>query len=104
MQCAPMLVCAIQGFSPHGRLRATGGRRMTIAIRTALCCIAGLLFGVAAVRAEYPERPIRLIVGFGAGGPTDIPARFIADKLGALLKQTVVVENRTGASGLLATR
>jgi len=77
---------------------------MPIAIRTALCCIAVLPFGVAAVRAEYPERPIRLIVGFGAGGPTDIPARFIADKLGALLKQSIVVENRTGASGMLATR
>jgi len=77
---------------------------MTNAIRTVLCCIAGLLVGMVAARAEYPERPIRLIVGFGAGGPTDIPARFIADKLGALLKQNVVVENKTGASGLLATR
>jgi tripartite-type tricarboxylate transporter receptor subunit TctC len=55
-------------------------------------------------RAEHPERPIRLIVSFGAGGPTDIPARFIADKLGARLKQNIVVENKTGASGLLATR
>jgi tripartite-type tricarboxylate transporter receptor subunit TctC len=77
---------------------------MTTAIRTALCCIAGLLVGVGAAQAEYPERPIRLIVGFGAGGPTDIPARFIADKLGTLLKQNVVVENKTGASGMLATR
>lgn len=54
--------------------------------------------------AEYPVRPIKLIVGFGAGGPTDIPARYIADKLGAILKQNVVVENRTGATGMLATR
>ena len=47
---------------------------------------------------------MRLVVGFGAGGPTDIPARFIADKLGTILKQRVVVENKPGAAGMLATR
>src|SRR5262249_31517161 len=41
---------------------------------------------------------------FGAGGPTDIPARFIGDKLGTLLGQRVVVENKPGAGGMLATR
>ena len=53
---------------------------------------------------SYAQRPVRLIVGFGAGGPTDIPARFIADKLGTILKQRVVVENKPGAAGMLATR
>jgi tripartite-type tricarboxylate transporter receptor subunit TctC len=77
---------------------------MKPAVRTALCGMIALLIGAAPARAEYPERPVRLVVGFGAGGPTDIPARFIADKLGALLKQNVVVENKTGASGMLATR
>jgi len=52
----------------------------------------------------YPDRPIRLVVGFGAGGPTDIPARFIADKLGAALGQPVVVENKPAAGGVVATR
>ena len=52
----------------------------------------------------YPTRPVRLVVGFGAGGPTDIPARFIADKLGTLLGQRVIVENKPGAAGMLATR
>jgi tripartite-type tricarboxylate transporter receptor subunit TctC len=58
----------------------------------------------AADAQSYAQRPVRLIVGFGAGGPTDIPARFIADKLGTILKQRVVVENKPGAAGMLATR
>ena len=75
--------------------------------RFVLAAFAGwIVAGNHAASAQdwYPDRPVRLIVGFGAGGPTDIPARFIASKLGDLLKQTVVVENRTGASGVLATR
>jgi tripartite-type tricarboxylate transporter receptor subunit TctC len=58
----------------------------------------------AAAQDTYPSRPVRLVVGFGAGGPTDIPARFIADKLGTLLGQRIIVENKTGAAGMLATR
>jgi len=58
----------------------------------------------AAPAQDYPNRPVRLVVGFAAGGPTDIPARFIADKLGPMLGQRVVVENKTGAGGMLATR
>jgi tripartite-type tricarboxylate transporter receptor subunit TctC len=52
----------------------------------------------------YPTRPIRLIVGFAAGGSTDLPARYVADKLGNLLGQRVTVENKGGAAGMLATR
>ena len=52
----------------------------------------------------YPTRPIRLVVGFAAGGSTDIPARYVADKLGNLLGQRVAVENKGGAAGMLATR
>jgi tripartite-type tricarboxylate transporter receptor subunit TctC len=52
---------------------------------------------------DYPTRPIRIIVGFTAGGPTDIPIRFIADKLGAALGAPVVVENKPGAGSMLAT-
>jgi tripartite-type tricarboxylate transporter receptor subunit TctC len=58
----------------------------------------------AASAADYPARPIRLVVGFSAGGPTDIPARFVAEKLGERLGQRVVVENKPAAAGMLATR
>ena len=57
-----------------------------------------------AIAADYPTKPIRLVVGFGAGGPTDIPARFIADKLSERLGQRVVVENKPAAAGMIATR
>jgi len=54
--------------------------------------------------AEYPDRPIKLIVPFAAGAGTDAVARFTAQKLEEQLKQPVVVENRVGASGAIGTQ
>ncbi|HZP79423.1 MAG TPA: tripartite tricarboxylate transporter substrate-binding protein [Pseudolabrys sp.] len=60
---------------------------------------------VAPAQAQsYPDRPIKFIVGFGSGGPTDIVARVLADQLSGILKQKVIVENKPGASGNLATQ
>ena len=77
-------------------------------MRSTLCCaLASIaLAGIVGASAQdtYPSRPIRLVVGFGAGGPTDIPARFVAEKLGDVLGQRVIVENKPAASGMLAAR
>jgi tripartite-type tricarboxylate transporter receptor subunit TctC len=54
-------------------------------------------------RAEWPnDRPIRVIVGFGAGGGTDIVARIVSDHLSKALHQSIVVENKPGAGGVIA--
>src|SRR5690348_10313941 len=50
-----------------------------------------------------PDRPIRILVGFAAGGSTDTTARLVAQALGAALNQSVVVENRVGAGGNIAS-
>jgi tripartite-type tricarboxylate transporter receptor subunit TctC len=52
--------------------------------------------------ASFPERPLRMIVGFSAGGGTDVVARILAQKMSESIGQSVLVENRTGASGLIA--
>src|SRR3954470_16989881 len=52
--------------------------------------------------AQYPAKPVRLIVGYAAGSSTDIVGRVMADRLSAYWKQPVVVETRAGAAGNLA--
>src|SRR5437773_7109532 len=65
----------------------------------ALLCVSAS----AAAQESFPNRPIRLLVGFAPGGSTDASARVLAHRLGALLGQPVVVENRGGAGGHIAT-
>jgi tripartite-type tricarboxylate transporter receptor subunit TctC len=67
----------------------------------AFLCLIGI---VRAQNAAYPNRPIKMLVGFAAGGGTDVAARIIAQKMSEILGQSIVVENRTGASGLLAAQ
>ena len=62
---------------------------------------AVLAFCAGAAAAQYPDRPLKLVVPYSAGGAADAQARLVAQKLGARLGQTVVVENKPGASGTI---
>jgi tripartite-type tricarboxylate transporter receptor subunit TctC len=75
-----------------------------LARTVSLVCSLLFAFAAAAQERNFPDKPIRLVVGFTAGGPTDLPARFIAERLGTALGQPVVVENRPGASGQIAAQ
>jgi tripartite-type tricarboxylate transporter receptor subunit TctC len=66
-----------------------------------LAAIAGAVPGAA---ADYPSRPITLVVPYPAGGGNDVIARIVADKMSAQLGQRIVVENKGGAGGTIATR
>jgi tripartite-type tricarboxylate transporter receptor subunit TctC len=78
-------------------LRVVPGLALTLALG---------LFGSAAQaqNAGYPNHPIRMLVGFAAGGGTDVAARVVAQQMSKILGQTIVVENRPGASGLIAAQ
>jgi len=60
-----------------------------------------LITSLDALAQAYPAKPIRLVVGYTTGGPTDTTARMVAQKLSELVGQPVIVENRAGASGTL---
>ncbi|MFW7347869.1 MULTISPECIES: tripartite tricarboxylate transporter substrate binding protein [unclassified Pigmentiphaga] len=71
-------------------------------IRVLVMLGALAVFNHAAQAQDYPDRPLRLVVPFSAGGVTDLVARIYAGELGKGLGQTVVVENKTGAAGAVA--
>ena len=68
--------------------------------RVGVVLLAGL--GCLPVQAAYPDRPVSLLVPFAAGGPTDIVARALATSMEKSLGQTVVVENKPSAGGVVA--
>ena len=72
----------------------------SIAAALALCAA---LVASSVAHAEYPEHPIRLIVPFPAGGTVDLVARLVTARMAEDLKQPIVIENRSGAGGVIAT-
>ncbi|MGE5087681.1 MAG: tripartite tricarboxylate transporter substrate binding protein [Candidatus Levyibacteriota bacterium] len=64
--------------------------------------MAMLVGATTALAQGYPAKPIRLVVGFGPGGVADVTARVVGQKLGAILGQTIVVENKPTAGGIVA--
>ncbi len=67
--------------------------------------LSALLPVTASAQATpYPTQPIKMLIGFAAGGPTDVIGRILAQHMTATLGQSVVIENRTGANSLIATR
>jgi tripartite-type tricarboxylate transporter receptor subunit TctC len=77
-------------------------------IRHGLACAASLVAALAALPAaaqtgaqDYPSRPIKIVAPFGAGGPGDVFSRQVAQYLGDLLKQSVIVDNRPGAASTI---
>lgn len=81
---------------PHVTLPLVALRRARIFISAILLCTG---FGVAAQAQTYPDRPIRLIAPFPAGGLVDVLARAVGDEISKTLGQPVIVENRPGAGG-----
>src|SRR5262245_45766438 len=79
--------------------------------RTASSILIGIVLATSLVASEgrgqgarYPDHPVKVVVGFSAGGGTDVAARLIAQKLSEAMGQTFVVENKAGASGLIASQ
>src|SRR5690606_34301257 len=63
---------------------------------------SALTFGAVAAHAAYPDQPLRIVVGYAAGGTTDILARALGEQLAQELGTSVVIENKAGAAGSIA--
>jgi tripartite-type tricarboxylate transporter receptor subunit TctC len=74
---------------------------LTRMLQTVLILLAGTVTVTA--EAPYPSRPITMVVAFNAGGSTDLIARVLAQRMGSILAQTIIIENKGGADGAIGT-
>ncbi len=75
---------------------------MKVLLRFAVLAVATASFAGPVLAQQYPARPVRMLIGFPPGGGTDIVGRIVAQKLSESLGQSIIVENRGGASGQIA--
>ena len=87
----------------YAGIRGTRGNAMATRQLSTLLFALAIALGVTSAGAQdqYPSKPVRMIVSFAAGGPTDIVARIMGAAMGDILGQQFVIENRTGAGGNL---
>ena len=84
-------------------MRTKPGKRTLLDRRTVLSLLAASPFASQAFAQSYPDRPVRMIVPFAPGGITDVSARLIAQLMSVSMKQSVLVENRSGGGGTIGT-
>src|SRR6476620_9330618 len=87
---------------PHHEGLSMGAACMQFLARL-LATLALLFLPPLAVAQDFPTKPIKLIVPFPAGGPNDIIARVVGQRMSELTKQPVVIDNRSGQAGVLGT-
>ncbi len=89
-------------FSVGDSTRTARWRRFRGCVLGALVAAVGLFSSETARSDDYPKRPVRIVLGFAAGGPTDSLSRIIGDQLSKSLGAPMVIENRLGAGGNIA--
>ena len=101
MALLPTLACVRKKYNPDALRAPSGGRNGMRVVRyrlaAALAACAAMWPVLAPAQEQYPNREIKIIVPFPAGGGTDITGRLLGEQLRKILGQSVVIDNRAGA-------